>query len=526
MSEYIPIPAVAAGTWQSGVAAEASLPASGNNLYDVRAALSEEALYLWTGSAWVSVGGGGGGGVTTVGAFSGSAQTNGGSISGSTITFGPASATVPGMVSTGTQIWAGAKQFNGVVTLSSGAVGAPSIGFSADSGTSGLYRISANRTGFSANGVLVGDWNSTGQWGLGDASGTTSVLTVGGTLLPSAASSMNGVKLSVTYPLLATNGTGYSASLTSAASSSLGIMQAYQVGTMVKGAGGTITRAVNFIAPPQTVGTNNAFMADGSSWTGDWFINQAGTEQSTFGGVINSVGVSMGTTTDAVANTLRFGSTGTWVGNEVSQAGYLRLSAGTGGRIVGYINTKNTFEFDTSRALFYHETMNTQYRVQTVAGDALASYLVSVGGTIYTDITPVANVGAGEDNLISKTIDGKTMATNGDHVTFEAWGTFAANGNTKRIKAYFGATMIFDSGAIAQNGGSWAVSGRIVRTGATTQIASVTAQSSDTVWTVRAYSSSPAETLSSNSTLKLTGEATSDNDIVQTAMMVYYYPRG
>ena len=51
-------------------------------------------------------------GVTTVGTFSASAQTNGASISGSTITFGPASATVPGMVSTGTQIWAGAKTFN------------------------------------------------------------------------------------------------------------------------------------------------------------------------------------------------------------------------------------------------------------------------------------------------------------------------------------------------------------------------------------------------------------------------------
>ncbi len=54
-----------------------------------------------------------GGGVTAVGAFSGSAQTNGASISGNTITFGPASATVPGMVSTGTQTFAGSKLFTG-----------------------------------------------------------------------------------------------------------------------------------------------------------------------------------------------------------------------------------------------------------------------------------------------------------------------------------------------------------------------------------------------------------------------------
>jgi lysophospholipase L1-like esterase len=64
--------------------------------------------------------GGGGGGVTTVGAFSGSAQTNGASISGSTITFGPASATVQGMVSLSAQVWSGQKSFTAAVTASSG----------------------------------------------------------------------------------------------------------------------------------------------------------------------------------------------------------------------------------------------------------------------------------------------------------------------------------------------------------------------------------------------------------------------
>jgi hypothetical protein len=52
-------------------------------------------------------------GVSTVGTFSGSAQTNGASIAGSVITFGPASDTVPGMISTGAQtIGGGIKTFN------------------------------------------------------------------------------------------------------------------------------------------------------------------------------------------------------------------------------------------------------------------------------------------------------------------------------------------------------------------------------------------------------------------------------
>lgn len=62
---------------------------------------------------------GGGGGVTTVGTFSASSQTNGASIAGSTITFGPADGANPGMVSTGTQTIAGPKTFTGPAIFNS-----------------------------------------------------------------------------------------------------------------------------------------------------------------------------------------------------------------------------------------------------------------------------------------------------------------------------------------------------------------------------------------------------------------------
>lgn len=71
-------------------------------------------------------------GVSTVGPFSGSSQTNGASIAGSTITFGPADGTNPGMVSTSTQTFAGQKTFTGVTIHPDGTGAAPSvaIGFS------------------------------------------------------------------------------------------------------------------------------------------------------------------------------------------------------------------------------------------------------------------------------------------------------------------------------------------------------------------------------------------------------------
>lgn len=67
------------------------------------------------------------GGVTTVGTFSGSSIANGASISTNTITFGPADATNPGMVTTGSQTLAGAKTFTGQATFPAATSGAASL---------------------------------------------------------------------------------------------------------------------------------------------------------------------------------------------------------------------------------------------------------------------------------------------------------------------------------------------------------------------------------------------------------------
>jgi hypothetical protein len=68
-------------------------------------------------------------GVTIVGTFSTSAQTNGATIASSTITFGPASATVPGMVSILAQTWAGAKTFQAQVNIGNTTYAASILAF-------------------------------------------------------------------------------------------------------------------------------------------------------------------------------------------------------------------------------------------------------------------------------------------------------------------------------------------------------------------------------------------------------------
>jgi hypothetical protein len=135
-----------------------------NNVLRIVLAMALLSSLSYGGAGWISTGGGGGvtpnscdpgefaegilsngtlqctapsaGGVTTVGAFSGSSQTNGASISGSTVTFGPADATNPGMLTTGTQTIAGAKTFSNNIAIT------PTANYSEVSNSTGLAKIS------------------------------------------------------------------------------------------------------------------------------------------------------------------------------------------------------------------------------------------------------------------------------------------------------------------------------------------------------------------------------------------------
>jgi hypothetical protein len=99
----------------------------------------------------------------------------------------------------------------------------------------------------------------------------------------------------------------------------------------------------------------------------------------------------------------------------------------------------------------------------------------------------------------------------------------AANANNKTIKVKYGATTLFDSGAVAANDDRLIVRGRIIRTAAATQIAYITAQcDSGGAFANTVVTSSPAETLSGTVVLKATGEATSDNDIQQIYQAVIW----
>lgn len=99
--------------------------------------------YDSTAAAWMLTGGYSGS-VNTLNAFGSTPNANGASISGSTLTLQPASASFPGGITTGTQTFAGNKTLDGTLTLTV-------------SGNSSIFTVnSANVTGISTSALQLG----------------------------------------------------------------------------------------------------------------------------------------------------------------------------------------------------------------------------------------------------------------------------------------------------------------------------------------------------------------------------------
>jgi len=158
-------------------------------------------------------------------------------------------------------------------------------------------------------------------------------------------------------------------------------------------------------------------------------------------------------------------------------------------------------------------------------GPALGTVNVRFSGVLNTITTTVGNITTGVDNLMSYTVPAAQLPTNEDTLNFEMVFKTAANANNKQIKVLYGATTLYDSGVVAANDDQLVVRGRIVRTGAATQIAHITAiGNAGGAFTDTVTLTTPTETLSGTVVLKATGEATSTDDIQQIYMTVLWEP--
>jgi hypothetical protein len=143
-----------------------------------------------------------------------------------------------------------------------------------------------------------------------------------------------------------------------------------------------------------------------------------------------------------------------------------------------------------------------------------------IGGALYSNATTVNNT-AGTDTVItSYSMPANTLSTDNAGIHIKAWGTTAANSNSKAIYLYFGNTIVASISANA-SGKPWYLDAYVLRKTATTQTSMGMSQfHADT--TVAVSNTAPAETLTGAVTIKTTATSGTIGNIVQTGIIVEY----
>lgn len=135
--------------------------------------------------------------------------------------------------------------------------------------------------------------------------------------------------------------------------------------------------------------------------------------------------------------------------------------------------------------------------------------------------TAVGNVGTGEDNLINFSIPAQAaMNIAGQAIECIFSGTYANNANAKTLKFYFGSTAILNKSLTINQAGTWLIKVYMVATSATAQTYVVEFIERGTLSVEDVIVSTSAVSSASAMTVKCTGTATADNDIVNTIGIV------
>lgn len=134
--------------------------------------------------------------------------------------------------------------------------------------------------------------------------------------------------------------------------------------------------------------------------------------------------------------------------------------------------------------------------------------------------TPVGNVGSGEDDLISTTLEANSLHKAGQAVRITAWGHTANNSATKTIKLFFGSVAIMTNALTVSIAGNWMIQALVIRKTSTTAdaIAGLVGGATSLADCERTALSSLDFT--ADTTIKCTGTATSNDDLIQDGLIV------
>ena len=131
----------------------------------------------------------------------------------------------------------------------------------------------------------------------------------------------------------------------------------------------------------------------------------------------------------------------------------------------------------------------------------------------------VGNVGAGTDDLMTYSLPANSLSKTNSVIRILAWGTTTNNGNAKTVTLNFGSQTILTQALTVSIAGTWRISAAIIKSGSNTQdIFAELLQLATIVHNQTLTAGTQTDTAAI--TIKCTGAATADNDIVQEGLVV------
>lgn len=145
-------------------------------------------------------------------------------------------------------------------------------------------------------------------------------------------------------------------------------------------------------------------------------------------------------------------------------------------------------------------------------------------GAAYIDVTPVGNVGVGEDALMSYSLPANSLSANGKAVRVKMWGYTASNANAKTLNFYFGSALLqtFPPASNALN--YWVVEIIMARYAAAVQTSyiHITSINNNVVAFADISVGSATEDETGAILIRATGQGTDNDDVVQSGMLVEF----
>jgi len=140
--------------------------------------------------------------------------------------------------------------------------------------------------------------------------------------------------------------------------------------------------------------------------------------------------------------------------------------------------------------------------------------------TFASSISTKGSVGSSDYTLLEYTLPAKSLGENGHYIIIEGFGHFAANGNNKRLRLYFGSVVLFDTTSLALNSGGWSIKAQVYRVSSNSQKVVTSVSSSNSLLTAKSFYVSTSQNLDNDIVIKFVANGVANNDIVQEGLIV------